>query len=149
MTLISKLFTMLNYSSIVERIEIIREQEGLTAAAFAQKIGIPRSSLSHLVSGRNKPSLDLLVKIVSFFPHVSLDGLVYGKETSPSLTTSSKENSPESIPTDANPSIAEDDLFTEKVPISAPITKSVVKGNPKRVLILFEDGSFENYSSNS
>ena len=147
--MISQLFTMLNYSSIVERIEIIREQEGLTAAAFAQKIGIPRSSLSHLVSGRNKPSLDLLVKIVSFFPHVSLDGLVYGKETSPPLTTSSEENSPESIPTDANPSIAEDDLFTEKVPISAPITKSVVKGNPKRVLILFEDGSFENYSSNS
>ena len=83
---------MLNHSDIVKRIEVIREQEGLTAAAFAQKIGIPRSSLSHLVSGRNKPSLDLLVKIVSFFPHVSLDGLVYGKETSPPPASTSEEN---------------------------------------------------------
>ena len=140
---------MLNYSDIVKRIEIIREKEGLTAAAFAQKIGIPRSSLSHLVSGRNKPSLDLLVKIVSFFPHVSLDGLVYGKETSPPLTATSKEIIPESISTVANPSIAEEDLFTEKVPISVTVAKSVTKENPKRIHILFEDGSFENYSSNS
>jgi DNA-binding XRE family transcriptional regulator len=140
---------MLNYSDIVKRIEVIREQEGLTAAAFAQKIGIPRSSLSHLVSGRNKPSLDLLVKIVSFFPHVSLDGLVYGKETSPPPSSTSEENTPEPIPGATDSTITTNDLFTEAPPTSVPITKSAATGNPKRILILFEDGSFENYSSNS
>ena len=69
---------MLNFSSIFAIIEDLREQQGLSAAAFAQKINIPRSSLSHLVSGRNKPSLDLLIKITSEFPDISLDYLVYG-----------------------------------------------------------------------
>ena len=69
---------MLNVSGIVARIESLREHEGLSAAAFAQKINIPRSSLSHLISGRNKPSLDLLIKITSEFTDISLDYLVYG-----------------------------------------------------------------------
>jgi transcriptional regulator with XRE-family HTH domain len=44
----------------------------LNASAFADKIGVQRSSLSHLLSGRNKPSLDFILKIVDVFPDVDL-----------------------------------------------------------------------------
>jgi plasmid maintenance system antidote protein VapI len=45
---------------------------GLNASAFADKIGVQRSSLSHLLSGRNKPSLDFILKILDVFPDVDL-----------------------------------------------------------------------------
>ena len=141
---------MLNVSSVVARIEDLREQEGLSAAAFAQKINIPRSSLSHLVSGRNKPSLDLLIKITSEFPDISLDYLVYGT-MDPSLT-------PPIIP---NP-IEELQSTAEGIPLppqqaSIPFNKDPAaqelskpeKKTPTQVLLLYADGSFEKYSSNS
>ena len=56
---------MLDTLGIIQRIQDIMEQRQFSASAFAEKIGVQRSSISHLLSGRNKPSLDLLVKIES------------------------------------------------------------------------------------
>jgi plasmid maintenance system antidote protein VapI len=55
---------------------------GLNASAFADKIGVQRSSLSHLLSGRNKPSLDFILKIVDVFPDVDLYWILNGREFS-------------------------------------------------------------------
>ena len=49
---------MLNTAAIVERIEKIRINHQLSSAAFASKIGVQRSAMSHILSGRNKPSLN-------------------------------------------------------------------------------------------
>jgi transcriptional regulator with XRE-family HTH domain len=46
---------------------------------FADKIGVQRSSLSHLLSGRNKPSLDFILKILDVFPDVDLYWMINGK----------------------------------------------------------------------
>ena len=45
-----------------ERIEYLIEAHGLTSSQFADKTGIPRASVSHILSGRNKPSLEILQK---------------------------------------------------------------------------------------
>ena len=56
-------------------IKIISTEE-LTSAAFADAIGVQRSSISHIISGRNKPSLDFLQKILTNFPKYSAEWLV-------------------------------------------------------------------------
>lgn len=51
----------------------------LNASEFADKVNVQRSGLSHIFSGRNKPSLDLILKIVEKFPDVNLEWLLMGK----------------------------------------------------------------------
>lgn len=55
------------------------EREGLTPSKFAEVIGIQRSAMSHIISSRNKPSLDVLLKILERFPYVESDWLLFGK----------------------------------------------------------------------
>nr|WP_317125517.1 helix-turn-helix transcriptional regulator [Flavobacterium piscinae] len=63
----------------------------LSASAFADKIGVQRSSLSHLLSGRNKPSLEFVIKITEAFPEVDLYWFLFNKGNFP------KSNSSENI----------------------------------------------------
>lgn len=64
---------------IRERIAKIIALEGVTAAAFADMVGIQRSNVSHILNGRSGPSLELLQKILSTFPHYNTDWLVMGR----------------------------------------------------------------------
>jgi transcriptional regulator with XRE-family HTH domain len=50
----------------------------LSASAFAEKIGVQPSSISHVLSGRNKPSLEFVQKVLVQFPKVSADWLLTG-----------------------------------------------------------------------
>ena len=72
---------MLNITAIVSRIEEVRKNHQLTAASFATKIGVQRSAISHILSGRNKPSLEFLMKIHDTFEEVNLEWLILGKSS--------------------------------------------------------------------
>jgi transcriptional regulator with XRE-family HTH domain len=61
-----------------ERIEKIMLKEEMTAAVFASEIGIQGSTLSHILNGRNNPSLDVLKKILNRFRTISSDWLILG-----------------------------------------------------------------------
>ena len=52
-----------------ERIQKIMQRESMTAGMFAEKIGISPASLSHILSGRNNPSLDVMMKILKINLH--------------------------------------------------------------------------------
>ena len=62
-----------------ERIALILSTKGLSNAQFAERIGVQPSSISHLMSGRNKPSLDVVTKILRRFPEIQNDWLLFGK----------------------------------------------------------------------
>lgn len=62
-----------------ERIQQIMERETLTATRFAEEIGIQRAAVSHILTGRNNPSLDVVTKILNRFPQVNSDWLLFGK----------------------------------------------------------------------
>lgn len=64
--------------SIVERVLILMKNYELTASEFADKIDVQRSSMSHLVSGRNKPSLDFIQKILNNFSDLNPTWLIMG-----------------------------------------------------------------------
>lgn len=64
---------------INERVRMIINSQNLTASAFADKIGVQRSNVSHVLSGRNKPSFEFIEKLLNAFPNVSSDWLIMGK----------------------------------------------------------------------
>ena len=61
-----------------ERIELLMKCYDLTPSQFADKTGIQRASVSHIISGRNKPSLEVMLKIYDAFPEVDMKWLMMG-----------------------------------------------------------------------
>ncbi|MDD2277444.1 MAG: helix-turn-helix transcriptional regulator [Bacteroidales bacterium] len=62
-----------------DKVQRILVKEGLQPAKFAEMIGVQRSSISHILSGRNKPSFDMIQGILKSFPKISADWLLLGK----------------------------------------------------------------------
>lgn len=65
---------------MIERLLEIMRSKHLTSSQLADAIGVQRSGISHLLSGRNKPSLEFILKILSYYPDVNPDWLLFGKE---------------------------------------------------------------------
>lgn len=63
----------------IKRIGLILEVKNLNYSDFAEAIGIQRSMVSHIMSGRNNPSLDVVTKILNTFPDLRSDWLLFGK----------------------------------------------------------------------
>jgi transcriptional regulator with XRE-family HTH domain len=87
---------------IKDRLIRIITSEGLTSTAFADSIGVQRSSISHIISGRNKPSLDFLQKILASFPKYNAEWLVMGIGDIYKLPT--QANLFDELPQQSNPS---------------------------------------------
>jgi len=129
---------MVNIDGFSKRLVIIMDYYDLSAASLAEKISVQRSSISHLLSGRNKPSLDFVLKILNEFPEVELYWLLNGTGEFPK-----NEKQPELAPT----------LFSIKEPNSIKennlktIEKSVQEGEIERIVIFYKDGTFKNYNA--
>lgn len=131
--------------NLVERIREVIVENDLNSAAFADKIGVQRSSISHILSGRNKPSLDFVLKILNAFPTVQSDWLLLGKEqkntknvSDPLLFTETKESvstEPKTLP----PSVEQ----TEKVIKPTTDTTQEVE----RIVIFYNDGTCNTYTN--
>ena len=63
---------------MVDRIKQVMEHYEETPAGFAEKIGVNRSNLTHVFSGRNQPSLEFAKKVLVAFPEVSTEWLIMG-----------------------------------------------------------------------
>lgn len=62
-----------------ERIRTIMEQESLTPSLFADRLGIGRAVISHILNGRNNPSLEVITRILETFTNIESDWLLFGK----------------------------------------------------------------------
>jgi len=150
---------MVNIDDFIKRLEIILDYYNLSASAFADKINVQRSSLSHLLSGRNKPSLDFIIKVIEVFPEVDLYWILNGKGNFPKSeivtpTVLEIEKNITSLPI-AETSNSEPDLFStaEKV-ISPTLSSNVVESfktennsseEIERIVVFFKNGTFKNY----
>ena len=65
---------------IKDRLAHILRAKNLTASQFAELMEIQPSNVSHLMNGRNKPSLDFLMKLKEVFPEYSFDWIIMGKK---------------------------------------------------------------------
>lgn len=158
---------MLNIEGFIKRLEIILDYYSLNASSFADKIGVQRSSLSHLLSGRNKPSLDFILKILDVFPEVDLYWLLNGAGSFPKSEVENEIKIVASTPLMSLP-IKETkieqqaDLFSQK--LSEPkiqleeslpnhFSNSIIEPPQKnqegidRIVIFYTNGTFKTYSS--
>lgn len=67
---------------IEKRLQLIMASNHLTASSFADRIGVQRSNVSHVLNGRNKPGYDFLLKVVHAFPKVNTHWLLTGEDAS-------------------------------------------------------------------
>lgn len=82
---------------MTERIQLILKTKNISASRFADEIGVQRSSISHILSGRNNPSLELVQKILKRFPDINIEWIMNGKGSmysSPDLFSSLGEDKP-------------------------------------------------------
>jgi len=118
---------MSNNLEFSQRLKTIMDYYQLSAATFADRINVQRSSISHLLSGRNRPSLDFVLKVLEEFKEIELYWLMNGKGSFPR----SKKNT-------ATP------LLDNDIP-NAKITDSEID----RIIIFYKDGTFKDYIPNT
>jgi|SRR5690606_38311249 len=126
---------MINSEDFAKRLEKVITYYGETASSFAEKIGVQRSSISHILSGRNKPSLDFVLKVLSEFPEVELYWLLNGKGQFPSVPSSVEKTVKTFSKTDLDPNV-------ENLQIPSTENKSI-----ERIVIFYKDGSFRNFEN--
>ena len=115
---------MLDHSKIIERIKRIISDSGLSNSSFADKIGVPRSSISHILSGRNNPSLDLIIKILRNFDDINADFLLKGEVLPPMDKDSKKDLDNKNMTLFPELDIKED--TKERPKIDEEVLKSVI-----------------------
>lgn len=142
----------MNNQEIINRIKKILNYYDISASKFADTIQVQRSSISHLLSGRNKPSLDFVMKIINHYDEVSINWLLLGEGSFPKSNTTA---------TSITPTPPNADLFTQNfdnseqqektTPKIDNITATNVQKNTtdsksiEQIVIFYTDGSFKNY----
>lgn len=130
-----------------ERILKVMETEGYSQAQFAAEIGIQRAAMSHIISGRNNPSLDVLLKILRRFPSISTDWLLFGNGP---MTKSAQPAEPAentTVPTDSNvafaDSIASSLVHQEKERV---VTVEKPAKTISKIMVFYTDNTFDTYT---
>lgn len=156
---------MVNIDDFVKRLEIILDYYGLNASSFADRIGVQRSSMSHLLSGRNKPSLDFVLKILDVFPDVDLYWILNGKGSFPKIEEGntnvknyeSLEIEKQIAPTSSNENFIAGDLFSQinykeeekSQPRYSPEVKNQnlrsEESEIEKIVIFYKNGTFKAY----
>lgn len=114
---------MINSLEFTTRIKKVMDFHQLSASLFADKIGVQRSSISHILSGRNKPSLDFILKITSEFKDVDIHWLLHGNGSFPKKVEIKN---------------------TAPTPTLFPTAPNDGK-NIQRIVVFYNDGTFEEY----
>ncbi|WP_372795477.1 helix-turn-helix transcriptional regulator [Lutibacter sp.] len=130
---------MVNTEDFSKRLIQMMDYYEISAALLAEKIEVQRSSISHILSGRNKPSLDFVLKILKTFPEVELYWLLNGIGKFPKHSKII-----ESAPTLF--STVEKDITVKEIP-KRIISQEKIEGDIERIVIFYKDGTFKNYNS--
>lgn len=122
-------FTFVYMEYFAEKLKKIISKEGLSASKFAEKIGVQRSSVSHILSGRNKPSLDFVLKIYKSIENIDLEWLL--------SENTKNESHPEHTPP-----------YSSKIdPINQEGENTITEKSIDRIVIFFNNGSFKTYNN--
>jgi transcriptional regulator with XRE-family HTH domain len=125
---------MVNVEEFAKRIQILLDYYEISASVLAEKIDVQRSSISHILSGRNKPSLDFVLKILKAFPDVELYWLLNGIGTFPSAAKKETTSLPPVSVKEHSATLVKDQnqFHANETEID-------------RIVVFFKDGTFKNY----
>lgn len=136
------------------RLQQFLEIEQLTPAQFADKMGVQRSNISHLLSGRNKPGYDFIVKFFKTFPHINPQWMLMGKGK-PFMETDSPATSNKEINTDFTDTLFDNnrmDVLQQTPDISLDTDDKNAVSQPRvrqkdvrRITLYYSDGTFQEF----
>ena len=117
---------MINNVDFTNRLKEVMEYYQFSASTFADTVGVQRSSISHILSGRNKPSLDFVLKVTTALQEVDIQWLLKGTGVFPKKSNSKEKEASTTLP-----------LFNSEAPVHG---KRI-----QRIVVFYEDGTFEEY----
>ncbi len=128
--------------------------ENITQAQFADNINVVRASVSHVLSGRNNPSFDFIKAMMSNYPRLNIDWLMFGKGKMykdsvhidddllfPIIEPETEVRVPEIVAVDT---VRASEETSNEMDTSIDIIQSAVKQRKvSKIIILFDDGTFQ------
>lgn len=141
---------MINIEDFTKRLQNIIDFYGESASSFAEKIGVQRSSISHILSGRNKPSLDFILKILSSYPDVELYWLLNGRGSFPAPIKTETERQTKKEVAQNNTRFTEMPVEDTAKKINTPKIEPLPLAQEKeieRIVIFYSDGTFKNFNN--
>jgi transcriptional regulator with XRE-family HTH domain len=152
----------MNDTNVTERIKELIEREGHTVSSFATEIKVIRSTVSHIISGRNKPSLEFVQKLLLRYPEIDPAWLLFGrdvpfksKETAASASLLSRMKEEEADDIDSEDSniakttkkegVTTDYLANSNENKSASAQESKASQSIEQIIFFYKDGSFKVY----
>ncbi|MCD4834193.1 MAG: helix-turn-helix domain-containing protein [Bacteroidales bacterium] len=140
-----------------ERIIQFLSENNLTSTKFADVIGVQRSSISHILSGRNKPSFDFIEKMLVAYPKLNAQWLITGKgnmfTNQPLLFSKDEDQAQNNItPQESNiqnlikeePAIVDSEQELDNIQ-NKELKSNKMQNDIERVIIFYSDGSFKEY----
>jgi len=145
-----------------DRLVKFLQSESLTASKFADEIGVQRSSVSHILSGRNNPSYEFIIKTLHRFPKLNAEWLLMGSgdmykgitqgelftETGQESNISIQNHDEEKI-SGSQKVISETTILSSENSMDSTSLSKEISGKAKvtRVILLYDDHSFSFYST--
>jgi transcriptional regulator with XRE-family HTH domain len=145
-----------------KKIEQIIIDKGISPSKFADDLVIQRSSVSHILSGRNKPSLEIIQKILKAYPDIDRDWLLFDndipQQNTPQINRQqsinqrvTNQNLFEQKPRESNKNFQSEQISVQqpvnvmpKRKIERPmIPSSNTNKQIERIMIFYTDGTFE------
>ena len=141
----------MDYPEMKDRIAHIIRAKNLTAAEFALRLGIQPSNISHLLSGRNNPSLEFVKKLKETFPEYSLEWIIFGtgpitestsfvERPTPTVIDSTEESMTETAENDASESPVAPETETDELPF---MPSSPASAPLEKIILVYSDHTFE------
>lgn len=149
------------------RIQSFIENQSVSLKDFADKIGVQRSAVSHILSGRNKPSLDFIMKMLQSYPELDQRWLLHGKGESIIKRDEDSERSDlqinkptnsvipdlfstlDTIVTNTANTIVTEGKIDKVIDYKELKSNDIIKDNNckqiKSILVIYSDGTFESF----
>jgi plasmid maintenance system antidote protein VapI len=129
-----------------DRLLKIIKQYNLTSTRFADELGVQRSGISHILSGRNQPSYDFIVKLMKQYPEINPDWLIMGNGTMIRKEVNEQKGKVADLFDPIPP------IKTKTDPVGIPLEPEEVKtgkvthvNHIQQIVIFYPDGTFKPY----
>lgn len=135
---------------MVNRIQIILKKKGLSPSQLADEIQVQRSSISHILSGRNKPSLDFVSKVLERFHDLSAEWLIFGKGSMLKFEAESKKEEKGVITNKKEIDAIKDkpeNISTSPIVENLRSEKNHDSNEIEKIVIFYKNSTFKEYKS--
>jgi len=125
-----------------ERIQSILKEKNISAAKFAEMLEVQPSSISHLISGRNNPNFEFVVKVLNKFPEINPDWFILGEGEmfrGLSVPLDSEKRLPLTMFAD-KPSKS-----VSETPVASSGIQQTTEKKLERIILLYSDQTFSVY----